>query len=499
METITKLFNWGIYRSLQLIFLHLLIFLSVELKAQRSQDSIHFQVTYKEVQPSDTLWIVVHNILYNNLDNIHHKNYRGIWHNEKQAFLFDIAVAEQSGYLTFAENDRSSGKGFYLKELLYNYFWEAGDDVAVSISFPFKDAISKSACSFNGKGAQKYLARHQVVDELRWRPIADKAAFDTRANKFIGPKPDDLMKVMAIINSYASSCSKKSIEVLKADRFCSTGYGYYRVAASLLEQLSDSSRNSLLHSFRNAFHDTDNILSDDQFRNKSPLYIQHKYYRHLVENMLENGSIKGPLLLDSIAAEKDTILRDRLIAFFCLKVKVDQPEKLYNRAESIVIDSNCKLVVAEMINRLNEKRLDNYSFYDTSGEKVFLSDYAGKVILLDFWFTGCGGCGHYYQNTLSKVEEIFKKNKGLAILSVNVDRGISVWKSGLKSGEYASEKLGKNLNTGLSGARHPMIQKLNAQAFPFVVLVNKDGSIGYTNTASLYNLESLIKIINEKI
>ncbi|NQU04846.1 MAG: redoxin domain-containing protein [Calditrichaeota bacterium] len=63
----------------------------------------------------------------------------------------------------------------------------------------------------------------------------------------------------------------------------------------------------------------------------------------------------------------------------------------------------------------------NFSLSDMEGKPVNLSDYAGKVIILDFWATWCPPCvkeiPHF--NDLSKEYG----DKGLVVIGVSVDRG----------------------------------------------------------------------------
>jgi peroxiredoxin len=61
----------------------------------------------------------------------------------------------------------------------------------------------------------------------------------------------------------------------------------------------------------------------------------------------------------------------------------------------------------------------DFSLKDTSGNKVMLRHYKGKVILLDFWATWCPPCKRSIPE-LVDLQRKYRKN-GLVILGVSVD------------------------------------------------------------------------------
>lgn len=69
----------------------------------------------------------------------------------------------------------------------------------------------------------------------------------------------------------------------------------------------------------------------------------------------------------------------------------------------------------------------NFTQNDQNGKPVSLSDFRGKVVMIDFWATWCGPC----VRAIPDVKELKKKYAGtdLVILGVSLDKDLGRWKS----------------------------------------------------------------------
>jgi peroxiredoxin len=65
------------------------------------------------------------------------------------------------------------------------------------------------------------------------------------------------------------------------------------------------------------------------------------------------------------------------------------------------------------------KRAPDFELKDKDGKQVRLSDYAGKVVLLDFWATWCGPC----KSSIPWFNQLYEKYgpEGFVVLGVSMD------------------------------------------------------------------------------
>ena len=110
--------------------------------------------------------------------------------------------------------------------------------------------------------------------------------------------------------------------------------------------------------------------------------------------------------------------------------------------------------------------LPNFTFKTLDGRTIKLSDFKGKVVLLNFWATWCPPC----KEEMPIFEKEYKKCKdaGLEVLAVNMDTSQSSLEKFLKENTY-SFKIVK--------PTQEVEKELKLMGFPTSYLLDKEGKI----------------------
>jgi peroxiredoxin len=113
------------------------------------------------------------------------------------------------------------------------------------------------------------------------------------------------------------------------------------------------------------------------------------------------------------------------------------------------------------------KPAPEFTLTDATGSSVKLSDYKGRVVLLNFWATWCHGC----QEEIPWFVQFEEKYKGggLAVIGVSMDD------DGWKSVKPFLEQ--KKLNYTIVVGNEPMGKLFGLDTMPMTLLIDREGQI----------------------
>ena len=122
------------------------------------------------------------------------------------------------------------------------------------------------------------------------------------------------------------------------------------------------------------------------------------------------------------------------------------------------------------------------------GKKVSLSDYQGKVLILDFWATWCGPCLAelpYFQELVN----LYKDEPSVAFLTISQDRSKDVVRKFMKKKGYTFPVI---FDTGMG-------QLFEIEGIPVLIVIDKEGNIRYKHFGFDPNNVDFIQLMKKEI
>lgn len=120
--------------------------------------------------------------------------------------------------------------------------------------------------------------------------------------------------------------------------------------------------------------------------------------------------------------------------------------------------------------------IENFSLPDTTGKAVQLSDFLGKVILLDIWGFNCGGCVRFDYYFKKNVYPYFQNNKDFVVISV-----ADTWRKNLWMNEIPKYSDHRFVNLTTENKKNSLSKYYENNPFPFTMLIDRKGRL-YSST-----------------
>lgn len=503
-----KIFN-------QYTILLFLISFSQVLKANPDNNSkgmhqIHLNIFTNSTATSETLTVA----LWNNVIDLASNNtstYTAI-KNAHGYYAFDIPVANTQGYFLVSSSPD------LMQRVLEHQLWEIGDSINIYLNLSKTDhnSVSDKFPRFSGQGAEKYVVRTALKQIIGSDKNADKklqiAGDHWNGNLLDWNMFDAQSSSLSAKLQYLDKCKSKisdiSYNILKADLYFdprNTAFIYNLTKAKryLLDNvviINAEEKLKMQTVFRGAFGEPMFFGISAQGLAYSIRFVQFYIKKMSVMSLLVKGEHSDAWVMNQITENSmlERNLKETLIMYL-LWVPIQQQtdmNKLYTDAKAYIQNKDYLNQIAILNERISGKRMANFKLHDSSEKLRSLSEFKNKIVLIDFWFTGCGGCAYYYTNTLKKVVNTFKNNKEIVFISISIDKNRETWLKSIQEHKYTSPDA-INLYTDGLGSQHDFIKGNNIIGYPTMILLSKDGRIKEFSFGNLFTAESLTKRIAE--
>ncbi|QIH34465.1 TlpA disulfide reductase family protein [Sphingobacterium sp. DR205] len=386
--------------------------------------------------------------------------------------------------------------------LIIQYLAEPGDSIQIY--------VTSEKLKFRGRGSEKYQCRYEM-DKINnifpWESVRVKYNLNNGESVldslyYTNYIPDSFSILnrqyaaskcsQEVLNWYKGRLSEFIYTLLLANLLADTEEKIWRNFTSCFTKFDSSAdlvqkkdiRDSLMNIYLNRNSPGFNMISD------SVLAYSHKYLAYVSKKTsrkkhgfgealaFRNDSLLLKSEVETLAENYKGKLRDKIITQFLLTNFTDLPNisSLIRQAQKIVIDPECKrLLVSLSLTNTQGSKAFAFNLPDFSGKIRTLDEFRGKVIIMDFWFTGCGSCRVMAEN-LKPIVEHFKNNNNIVFISVSADENINTWRNSIIK-EIYTNKYSIDLFTQGEGTSHPIIKNYKIESYPTLLMIGKDGKI----------------------
>lgn len=210
------------------------------------------------------------------------------------------------------------------------------------------------------------------------------------------------------------------------------------------------------------------------------------YINHLINIKLSQAKFQYDSTFKLLLSLDSNSVREKLLTAFLSNsynfIRLSDANMSVSQAYHIIkSEDNLRQIDKIMSTQSKGRKAYNFMLPNNKGQIVSLSEFTGKVVFVDFWFTGCIGCTQYYLSNVSKAEKYYSNNPNVVFISISCDINKTTWLKSIKTGLYTNEEM-VNLYTNGKGFQHPVTQKFMVTGSPRPILIGKDGRI-FSNSA----------------
>lgn len=368
------------------------------------------------------------------------------------------------------------------------FLFRAGDRVTLHLS------AAPGGTFFSGKDAARYnclyaLCRHRSIDLAPLNALSTARKWQAAYATLI-PSRDSLYALdLRILDSYKSRLDPLTWRLLRLDTwsYCNEMICGYLLAPFYNDQYEaqEKAAKALFLTYYADYRHPG--FGSPALQVQSYWYGDYLNFREYTHSIITHASYKKRFfrsysfrIIDSAlnAHYPRGILRDKLRLLACLNLDLPEQSDYVNYIGRAIREAQgtpfgLALLAFKKAHTTGSAAFP-FSLPDQEGKYHTLSEFGGKIIVLDFWFTGCHACPPM-GDSLKKVLPAYRDDPRIVFLTVSTDRDQQMWLNSVHQGRYCSpDEL--NLREGLNG-QSAFMRHYNIVEYPTLMVFSKEGGL----------------------
>lgn len=364
------------------------------------------------------------------------------------------------------------------------FIFEPEDNLSLS--------ISASQASFSGKGSEKYNYLKNLSEEVLKKIKSDlinryyaEGNFEQMIYEYIreiDSRFDTLDKRLKDLQPFLSRNAYMQIEADNQSRRKRRILGL--IISRAINHADRRYDVAFAEIFTKLLANPEISSLEKDFLAQSYYYVDYLYERSHWKNILRHNpdlrSMNIPKFADlykEIQSYPSDSIRDKLTLVTFYKNIKQKPEVVDYFSDAL----------AKMSDNIFRKKLSTfessvtrsafaYALPDASGKIHHLKELRGKLVVLDFWFSGCMPC-KFLAEAKKPILAKYNKNPNIAFVTVSVDGEAQkeAWLRNLQKEIYTSNE---EINLlAPKGYNDEIVKHYNILSYPTLIVVSKDGKV----------------------
>lgn len=427
------------------------------------------------------------------------------------AFLFKSKDIQEPTRITISSYKKRAGENSRRwGDALRNFLVEPGDNIHIEID----ESKEEHGYGFSGTGSEKFKVQWQNFQsgyKVNRREIQRRygSKFASLSNKV--QIADSLSNIqIRALETVKDSLSDRVFKIMKADIYGENGV-YLKTFVSNMHV--DTCSTKQIQLYRKLFDESLNTNLPSDILASSPYYIM--FLSNMAIAQLQLGYPENPdYRYEHIYAkgfsdlcqiwrnQYSGVLREKLLLYNLQSLNVQDTygiEECLQMSYDLIKTPELKAIIDTMYGRqIRGATAFNFNLPNTEGTMVRLSDFKGKVVYLDIWFTGCSGCLYLAKEVDHQVYPLFKDNPDVVFVSISGDKSKTQWLESVESERYGLKEY-VNLYTGGLGFKHDFTLYYGIKGGPTTMIIDREGRIYSSAPPKHGKSKELVALINEAL